>query len=83
MTIEPMLKAGALMDGQDDNGDTALIKCARLTIENPDGWAFSAVNALLRSGADPDIENNDGQSLRKLAEKDRELQSSLDWAEKR
>lgn len=83
LTIEPMLKAGAIINAQDVNGDTALIKCGRKTIEEPDGWAFSAVNELLRFGADPDIENNNGESLRRLAEKDRILQNSLDCFEKK
>lgn len=76
LTIEPMIKAGALIDNRDNEGNTTLIKCGRRWLENPHGYAFSAVIALLHHGADPDMENNSGESLCNLAERD----ENLKWA---
>lgn len=81
-TIEPMVKAGAVVDARDSYGDTALLKSAREFHENPRTFSLSVIMTLLRFDADPDLENNAGESLRKMAEKDDNIKFALDMHEK-
>ena len=76
-TIEPMLKVGAIVDSRDRKGDTALLKSARKYQADPRGFSISMLMTLLRSGAEPDLENNAGDSLSKMAEKDENIEFAL------
>lgn len=78
MNVEAMLSVQPEIDEQDDAGDTALIKCVRKYIASGNSDIFSSIIALIYAGADPDIENNKGESFRKLAETDSLLKRLLD-----
>lgn len=79
--IEPMLKFGYDPNTRDANGDTALLKCAR--DERRDAKCDSSIFWLVVFGADPDLENNKGESLRKLARTNKSLALILKFAEDR
>lgn len=81
-TVKPMLQAGADIDSQDCNGNTALFKCFKRCQEDKRSGCWSTISYLIREGADPDHKNQEGESPRIFASKDKSLMDSLKWAER-
>lgn len=84
LTIRPMVEAGAIVDAQDENGDTALLKCAKACLAEKRGWHSSAIMTLLDDfNADPDLKNHAGFSMRSLIGNDKKLKWVLEYADRR
>lgn len=84
LTIRPMVEAGAIVDAQDENGDTALIKCAKACLTEKRGWHSSTIMTLLVDfNADPDLKNHAGFSMRSLIGNDKKLKWVLEYADRR
>lgn len=79
-TLKPMLKSGFDINTCDKNGNTALLKCAKENDEK--NQLGSIIYFLLIYGSDPDLENNKGESFRKMAENNKNLAYELRMAER-